>query len=140
MTKKKDGLREINFNPEEQTLKDRMQIAPLECLLTLIQDKNKVYTMSNKLTSLCNLYGQHKFLHYYLVKDDQNTIFPIQNEFRDSPLDKKEKLIFKRYQKISKRIKKYDDISNVKVMGGQSGFYPKVSKKRNSLFQTIFYK
>lgn len=140
VTKKKDGLREINFNPEEQTLKDRMQIAPLECLLTLIQDKNKVYTMSNKLTSLCNLYGQHKFLHYYLVKDDQNTIFPIQNEFRDSPLDKKEKLIFKRYQKISKRIKKYDDISNVKVMGGQSGFYPKVSKKRNSLFQTIFYK
>lgn len=144
VTKKKDGLRELNFNPEEQILKDRMRIAPLECLLTLIQDKNKVYTMSNKLTSLCNLYGQHKFLHYYLVKDDQNTIFPIQNNFHDGGIlgrfGSKEKLIFKRYQKIFEHIKEYDDISNVRVIGGQSGFYPKVSQKRNSLFQTIIYK
>ena len=145
MTKKKDGLRELNFNPEEQILKDLMRIAPLECLLTLIQDKNKVYTMSNKLTSLCNLYGQHKFLHYYLVKDNKNTIFPIQNKFHDGssflgPLGSKEKLIFKRYQKIFERIEDYDDIRNFKVMGDQSGFYPEVSQKRNSLFKTIIYK
>lgn len=140
VTKKKGDIREINFNPEEQILEDRMKMAPLEWLLTLIQEKDKVYTMSNQLTSLCNLYGQHKFLHYYLVKDDQNTIFPIQNKFHDSFFGSKEKLIFKRYQKIFERIKKYDDIRNIRVMGGQSGFYPKVSKKRNSLFQTIIYK
>ena len=144
VTKKEGGMRILNFNPEEQTLKDRMEMAPLEWLLILIQDKDKVYTMSNQLTSLCNLYGQHKFLHYYLVKDNENTIFPIQNKFHDGGFwgrfGSKEKLIFKRYQKIFDRIKEYDDINNVRVMGDQSGFYPKVSEKRNSLFQRIFYK
>lgn len=144
VTKKEDGMRILNFNPEEETLKDKMRMAPLEWLLILIQDKDKVYTMSNQLTSLCNLYGQHKFLHYYLVKDNENTIFPIQNKFHDGGFwgrfGSKEKLIFKRYQKIFDRIKEYDDICNVRVMGDQSGFYPKVSEKRNSLFQRIFYK
>ena len=146
VTKKKGGLIKLNYNREEnQTLKDRMGIAPLECLLTLIEKKNEIYTKSNKLTSLCNLYGQHKFLHYYLVKDNKNTIFPIQNKFHDGssflgPLGSKEKLIFKRYQKIFERIEDYDDIRNFKVMGDQSGFYPKVSQKRNSLFKTIIYK
>ena len=145
-TKNEGGLRKLNFKLEEnQTLKDRMGIAPLEWLLTLIKDKDRVYTMSNNLTSLCNLYGQHKFLHYYLVKDDQNTIFPIQNKFHDGGSfwgrwGSKEKLIFKRYQKIFDRIKDYDNICNVRVMGNQSGFYPEVSKKHNSLFKTIIYK
>lgn len=141
VTKKKGGLIKLNYNREEnQTLKDRMGIAPLECLLTLIEKKNEIYTKSNKLTSLCNLYGQHKFLHYYLVKDNKNTIFPIQNKFCDGKFGAKEKLIFKRYHKIFERIKEYDDIRNFKVMGDQSGFYPKVSQKRNSLFKTIIYK
>ena len=144
VTKKEGGMRILNFNTEKKTLKDRMEMAPLEWLLILIQDKDKVYTMSNQLTSLCNLYGQHKFLHYYLVKDNENTIFPIQNKFHDGGFwgrfGSKEKLIFKRYQKIFDRIKEYDDIYNVRVMGDQSGFYPKVSEKRNSLFQRIFYK
>lgn len=141
VTKKDSGLRETNFSLDEKpTLKDRMKMAPLEWLLNLIENKNEVYTMSNKLTSLCNLYGQHKFLHYYLVKDNQNTIFPIQNKFYDSFFQVKEKLIFKRYQKIFKRIKAYDNIWNVKVVGDQSGLYPKVSQKHNSLFKTIIYK
>lgn len=144
--KNRGGMRRLNFNVEEnQTLKDRMGIAPLEWLLILIEKKKEIYTMSNKLTSLCNLYGQHKFLHYYLVKDDQNTIFPIQNKFHDGGSfwgrwGSKEKLIFSRYQKIFKRIRDYDNIWNVTVNGDQSGFYPEVSKKHNSLFKTIIYK
>ncbi len=141
VTKKEGGLRETNFSlDEKQTLKDRMGMAPLEWLLNLIENKNEIYTMSNKLTSLCNLYGQHKFLHYYLAKDDQNTIFPIQNKFHDSFFRVKEKLIFKRYQKIFDRIKAYDNIWNIKVVSDQSGLYPKVSQKHNSLFKTIIYK